>query len=120
MDIKLNRENRARYGELVAEYYLYKEIKDELRAFTEGFLDVIPKNTISVFDCEELELLIGGTPYIDIEDWRANTVYSGDYNEKHRVVSWFWEILQKLTQDQLKKLLIFCTGLPRVPLDGFK
>ena len=75
---------------------------------------------ISAFDSDEMELLIGGNPFLNIEDWRANTTYSGEYHEKHRVVSWFWEILEKLTQEQLRKLLVFCTGMPRVPLDGFR
>lgn len=91
-----------------------------MRAFTEGFHDVIEQGIMSVFDPEELELLLGGTPNISIDDWRANTTFSGLFNEKHPVIQWFWEILDKLTQDQLRKLLIFCTGMPRVPLDGFK
>jgi len=80
----------------VAKYYLKNEIKDEMRAFTEGFHDVIGVDVIGIFDEEELDLILGGTPNIDIEDWRANTVYSGEYNEKHNVIGWFWEILEKM------------------------
>jgi hypothetical protein len=69
---------------------------------------------------DELELLIGGTPLIDIYDWRANTIYGGELNEKHHIVLWFWELMEKLSQEQLKKILVFCTGMPRVPIDGFR
>ena len=41
----------------------------------EGFYDIIPKNLISIFNEQELELLISGLPNIDIEDLRANTEY---------------------------------------------
>ncbi len=67
-----------------------------MRAFTEGFHDVIGIDVIGIFDEEELELILGGNPNIDIEDWRANTVYSGEYNEKNNVIVWFWEILEKM------------------------
>jgi hypothetical protein len=41
----------------------------------EGFYDIIPKRLISIFNEQELELLISGLPNIDIEDLRANTEY---------------------------------------------
>lgn len=51
-------------------YYLYR-----LNAFLEGFYEIIPKQFISIFNEQELELLISGLPNIDIEDLRANTEY---------------------------------------------
>lgn len=44
-------------------------------AFLEGFYDIIPKQLISIFNEQELELLISGLPDIDIEDLKANTEY---------------------------------------------
>jgi hypothetical protein len=41
----------------------------------EGFYDIIPKRLISIFNEQELELLISGLPNIDIEDLRTNTEY---------------------------------------------
>lgn len=41
----------------------------------EGFYDIIPKRLISIFNEQELELLISGLPNIDIEDLKANTEY---------------------------------------------
>lgn len=46
-----------------------------LDAFLEGFYDIIPKSLISIFNEQELELLISGLPDIDIEDLRTNTEY---------------------------------------------
>jgi E3 ubiquitin-protein ligase HUWE1 len=48
---------------------------NRLGAFLEGFYDIIPKRLISIFNEQELELLISGLPNIDIEDLRANTEY---------------------------------------------
>ena len=96
-DTKVCMANRQLYGTLVARYYLYDEVKDELRAFIEGFHDVIPPEVIAIFDTDELDLIMGGIPLIDVEDWRAHTEYGGRFHSKHQVISWFWEILLKLS-----------------------
>lgn len=46
-----------------------------LAAFLDGFYDIIPKRLISIFNEQELELLISGLPNVDIEDLKANTEY---------------------------------------------
>lgn len=46
-----------------------------LNAFLAGFYEIIPKRLISIFNEQELELLISGLPNIDIEDLRSNTEY---------------------------------------------
>lgn len=46
-----------------------------LNAFLEGFYDIIPMRLISIFNEQELELLISGLPNVDIEDLRTNTEY---------------------------------------------
>jgi hypothetical protein len=119
-EIALSKANREQYGTMVAKYYLKEQVKDEIRAFSEGFHDVIPVEVISVFDVDELSLIMGGTPYLDVDDWRENTEYGGEFTDRHLVINWFWEVLEKLTQDQLRKFLLFCTGMPRVPIEGFK
>lgn len=50
-------------------------ISNRLNAFLEGFYDIIPKRLISIFNEQELELLISGLPNVDIEDLKANTEY---------------------------------------------
>ena len=59
-------------------------------------------------------------PDINVQDWKENTQYRGEFSESHRVIKWFWEVLGKLTQEELRKFLKFCTGMPRVPIEGFK
>ena len=50
-------------------------IRKQLNAFLEGFYDIIPKRLISIFNEQELELLLSGLPNIDIDDLKANTEY---------------------------------------------
>ena len=47
----------------------------QLDSFLEGFYDIIPKSLISIFNEQELELLISGLPTIDVDDLKANTEY---------------------------------------------
>ena len=33
-----------------------------------------------------------GLGEIDINDWRRNTNYRGEYGDKHHVIVWFWKV----------------------------
>ena len=74
-----------------------------INAFLEGFYDIIPKRLISIFNEQELELLISGLPNVDIEDLRANTEYHKyqPTSLQVRVIIWAASISEKL-----KKLAI--------------
>jgi hypothetical protein len=67
----------------------------------------------------ELQLLICGTPTIDLAGWRASTEYAGGYTEATPVVAWFWAAVEAMDVEQCGKLLHFCTGSTRVPATGF-
>ncbi len=46
---------------------------------------ILPERLIKIFNSDELELFINGTPFIDLEDWRTNTIYKG-YNQNDEVI----------------------------------
>jgi E3 ubiquitin-protein ligase NEDD4 len=98
-------------------------IKNQLTELLLGFFDVIPEPLLTVFDFQELELLMCGLPNIDMDDWKANTLYTGEYDRtdgKHRVCRWFWEVVEEQFDDELKaRLLQFVTGTSGVPSRGF-
>mmetsp|Transcript_20079 Transcript_20079/g.63113 ORF Transcript_20079/g.63113 Transcript_20079/m.63113 type:complete len:88 (-) Transcript_20079:510-773(-) len=76
-------------------YRLLDRVKEQVKALLLGFYDVIPEALLSLFDFQELELLLCGLPEIDIQDWKRHTEYTGDYERKgasHKVVKWFWEV----------------------------
>lgn len=73
-----------------------------------------------IFDPEEFEMVLNGVPFIDLADWREQTVFKGVYTSSHKVVGWFWEILGGFSQEQLAKLLRFATGSSRTPVEGFR
>lgn len=65
-------------------------------------------------------MLLYGVPYIDVHDWKDNTDYKGQYTAKHKVIMWFWQLVETFDQEQLANLLHFCTGSSRTPIQGFK
>ena len=70
------------------------------------------------FNEQEVELLISGTPDIDVDEWRAATEYNG-YTSSDPVIVWWWRALKSFNRDERAKVLSFATGTSRVPLGGF-
>lgn len=60
---------------LVCQMKMTGAIRKQIDSFLEGFYEIIPKRLISIFDEQELELLISGLPNIDLDDLKANTEY---------------------------------------------
>lgn len=65
-------------------------------------------------------MIINGVPFIDVQEWKENTVYKPPYAPKHKIIGWFWKVMEEFDQDQLAKVLHFCTGSSRTPIHGFK
>ncbi|KAG8835313.1 hypothetical protein FRC17_004095 [Serendipita sp. 399] len=117
-NIPVTDENKDEYIQLIAEYRLTTSIKDQLAAFLEGFYEIVPKEHIAIFDEKEVELLISGTPEIDVEDWRSATEYHG-YSASDAVIVWWWRALKSFSRADRAKVLSFATGTAKVPLGGF-
>ena len=84
-----------------------------------GFHDIVPAELISIFNEQELELLISGLPDIDVDDWKSNTEYHG-YTNSSKQIQWFWRAVRSFDKEERAKLLQFVTGTSKVPLNGFK
>ena len=33
-----------------------------------------------------------GLGNVDVNDWKQNTNYKGDYTANHKVIQWFWKV----------------------------
>ncbi|KOX75810.1 E3 ubiquitin-protein ligase HUWE1 [Melipona quadrifasciata] len=117
-NIVVTEETKLEYIRLVCQMKMTGAIRKQLNAFLEGFYDIIPKRLISIFNEQELELLISGLPNVDIEDLKANTEYH-KYNANSLQIQWFWRALRGFDQADRAKFLQFVTGTSKVPLQGF-
>ncbi|THH06601.1 hypothetical protein EW145_g3974 [Phellinidium pouzarii] len=116
--ILVTMENRKEYVQLSAQYRLHSSIEKQIDSLLSGFYEIIPKDLISIFNEQEVELLISGTPDIDVDEWRAATEYNG-YTSSDPVIVWWWRALKSFNRDERAKVLSFATGTSRVPLGGF-
>lgn len=91
----------------------------QIDSFLDGFHELVPPELISIFDAQELELLISGLPDIDLDDLRAQTDYVG-YKASDPQIAWFWSVLRSFSKEEKALFLQFVTGTAKVPLDGFQ
>ena len=99
--------------------FLYGLYEPFIKRIRDSLYNIISKEVIQKFTSDQLELLLNGRPFIDIEDWKQFSEYREPYNSGHYIILWFWEILSQLSQKELSNLLMFSTGSSRVPLGGF-
>ncbi|EGN99872.1 hypothetical protein SERLA73DRAFT_88605 [Serpula lacrymans var. lacrymans S7.3] len=116
--IPVTQENKREFVQLSANFRLYSSISEQIENLLAGFYEIIPKDLITIFNEQELELLISGTPDIDVDEWRAATEYNG-YTSSDPVIVWWWRALKSFNREERAKVLSFATGTSRVPLGGF-
>lgn len=120
---EVTNDNVSEYLEANLKYRMLDRTKPQMTELLLGFYDVVPEPALTVFDFQELELLLCGLPEIDMQDWEDNTVYSGLFESKgkrEQVVTWFWEVVRDDFDQEMKaRLLQFVTGTSGVPSRGF-
>ncbi|XP_045501920.1 E3 ubiquitin-protein ligase NEDD4 isoform X5 [Colias croceus] len=119
-NIPVDEENKDEYIKSVIEWRFVRRVQEQMNAFLEGLGALVPPALLKIFDEHELELLLCGIQRIDVRDWRANTLYKGDYHANHLVVQWFWRVVLSFSNEMRSRLLQFVTGTSRVPMNGFK
>ncbi|KYK61208.1 TOM1 protein [Drechmeria coniospora] len=118
-EVSVTEENKHEYVRLVVDHKLLSSVKEQMENFLLGFHEIIPANLISIFNEQELELLISGLPDIDVDDWKSNTEYQ-NYTPSSQQIQWFWRAVRSFDKEERAKLLQFVTGTSKVPLNGFK
>ena len=78
-------------------------------------------STSDQLEAEEFEVVLCGSPTIDIADWKANTEYQGGLNATSGAGGLFWRVVEHDFDDEQRvRLLQFVTGTARLPAGGFK
>ena len=117
-NIPVTKENMLYYFQKKIEYIMNKD-RIYINHIKKSIFSYIPESLIKIFSANELELILNGTPFIDVSDWIENTIYEG-YSPSDDIIIKFWNIVKNLPQEKLSRLLQFSTGSTRVPVGGFK
>jgi hypothetical protein len=118
-NVPVTEKNKKEYLERIVRWRLERGVSEQTESLVRGFYEVVDPRLVSVFDARELELVIAGTAEIDLVDWRHNTEYRGGYHDQHPVVVWFWQAIERFTNEQRLRLLQFVTGTSSIPFEGF-
>ncbi|KAK3096247.1 hypothetical protein FSP39_024931 [Pinctada imbricata] len=116
-DIPVNNENRKEYVQLYVDWVMNKSIYQQFQAFYHGFHSVCASNALIMLRPQEVEMLVCGSPTIDMNELRKVTSYDG-YNSQDPTIKCFWEVLGNLPMEFQKKFLLFSTGSDRIPIGG--
>jgi hypothetical protein len=81
--IPVTEQNKCQYVNLRLKHDVMDAVKAQLSALLRGLYEVIPRDLMSVFDYQELELLCCGVPVIDVVEWKQNTNYLGEFHPAH-------------------------------------
>ncbi|CAL8350706.1 unnamed protein product [Lota lota] len=110
--------NKKEFVDAYINYAFNKSVEQVFEEFKRGFFKVCNRDTVEFFQPDELRGVMVGQDFTDWNVMKQNTEYAGDYSETHPNIITFWEVFDKLTEDEKKRFLLFLTGLDRVPIIG--
>jgi hypothetical protein len=106
-----------------------QDISFNLAAFTSGFDEVVPRELVSSWECDDLELLVCGLQDINVAAWEqattcepktsSNSAAPGVVTTETRS-RWFWEAVKSMNSEQKHALLHFWTAFRKLPHTGFR
>ncbi|XP_037957944.1 apoptosis-resistant E3 ubiquitin protein ligase 1 isoform X2 [Teleopsis dalmanni] len=118
--VRVTNATKIQYLDALAQQRLCNSVKDEVDSFLKGLNGIIPDNLLSIFDENELELLMCGTGEYSITDFKAHHIANGSSAEFRRVLAWFWAGVSNFSQTEMARLLQFTTGCSQLPPGGFQ
>lgn len=74
-DVLVTDDNKIEYLQLRLKHRMLDSIKPQLESFLKGIYEVVPPDLLSVFDYQELELLMCGIEDLDVDDWIRHVCY---------------------------------------------
>ncbi|KAI8894080.1 hypothetical protein BC833DRAFT_606206 [Globomyces pollinis-pini] len=97
-------------------------IQNQINAFRIGFEKILPTHYFDCFEVNELQSMFGSGKD---EDWTREVLYDTikadhGYSNQSRIYKEFIEMLIDFNQVEKRDFLLFCTGSPRLPINGFK
>ncbi|XP_035982130.1 probable E3 ubiquitin-protein ligase HECTD2 isoform X3 [Fundulus heteroclitus] len=115
--IPVTKQNRKEYVQLYIDFLLNKSIYKQFAAFYHGFHSVCASDALMLLRPEEVEMLVCGSPELDMTALQKAAQYEG-YSKMDATVRCFWDVVLNFPLELQKKLLHFTTGSDRVPVGG--
>ena len=90
-------------------------MNSQLCALLSGIGAVLPVSCLPLFTPEELEVVLCGSPDIDVDLLKKVTEYEDGLSEGMPHIKYFWETLEKFDQSQRGSFVNFVSARSRLP-----
>jgi len=112
--LAVNHSNRLQFVELSISARIH-ESDLAIRAMKKGLNAVVPANMLSLFSATDLELLVCGSPDVDLVSLRKHTVYQGCKPHQPFVKN-LWKCLESFSSAERQLFIRFVWGRSRLPI----
>ena len=86
-----------------------------LKSFVIGVQEVVPRDKLSIFSPQMLQLLVNGTQNFSVADLQKDSSAS---NVDPTKLAWLWECLEEMNDEDRALFLTFVTGTSVLPASG--
>ncbi|KAG1697492.1 hypothetical protein DVH05_015941 [Phytophthora capsici] len=104
---------RCEYADLVEQARLH-ESDEQVLAIFRGLAKVVPTKLLACFSGSELELMVCGSPEVNVDLLEKCTEYSSCSPTDDHIV-WFWRALRDFSHEERSAFLRFVWGRSRLP-----
>jgi len=117
--IPVTNENKHHFVLKYILYLLHDSVLTQFNAFKKGFDAVMSLGpALKLFEPEELQLVICGSPQLNFSELEKATRYDNGYTKDHQTIKYFWEVVHEMALQEKKQFLFFTTGSDRSPIGG--
>lgn len=110
--------NKKEFVEAYVNHVFNTSVESAFEEFRRGFFQVCDQYAVQLFRPEELRGVLVGSEIYDWAIFKKNTVYEPEYHFQHPTIQMFWEVFDKLNEEQKKDFLWFLTGFRIAPILG--
>lgn len=122
--VVVNSANRKKYVDSLIKQRFVFSVAKQVEHFATGFADMMNNKHLrryffQLLCLQDLDwMLHGNEGELSVDDWKAHTKYQG-FKETDAQISWFWEVVGRMSPEQKKTLLFFWTSIKYLPIEGF-
>eukprot|EP01133_Synstelium_polycarpum_P007971 gene7971-9365_t len=124
-NIPVTLENLEEYINLIVMNFMYSGVIQQIDAFKEGFNQIFPITSLKPFTILEVEALLCGALTGTDNDWTVDSLMESTkcdhgYTNSSLTVQNLFKIMSEFSPEERKQFLLFITGSPHLPIQGFK
>eukprot|EP00300_Choanocystis_sp_HF-7_P009738 c16608_g1_i1.p1 GENE.c16608_g1_i1~~c16608_g1_i1.p1 ORF type:complete len:1572 (+),score=317.42 c16608_g1_i1:1741-6456(+) len=118
-EISVTLDNLDSYIEALVDAHIGSGVRAQVLAFREGFSTVFSIHHLQPFSVNEVEILVCGEHrQLSLQALRQHTKADHGYTINSTAIQTFFEIVEEMDAAAQRRLIMFITGSPRLPVGG--